>query len=600
MKKKRQLITSAFVEAWSFDEDLFFLGEWCKSYSKKDFWFNQSYTVLPYHWDDRQKLYEDSLYLQKIIEKFMSIYAVKLNHLHHLDWSEKSWRIVLLPWVTIAVSCLFDRYFTLLSAVNSAPDEFYTVICDKISDFEFVPTDYSEALDWLIDNDLYNFCLYSYILKHHIPRKIKLKSFEFSALDCSRYFNTSVDKIKNKSLKARVKNTFVKWAFKLNCLNQDIFFSSVRFGLFDLIKLKLRCLKVPLFDRVPTDVSVCQFLELNKNYRCSLFMEEGSEDTFENLCGSILPKIMPRAYIEGFDLLFNQIVENFPKKTKLILTANSQYSNELFKIYSAYQVHLGARYAIIQHGGNYGSAKFSLMESQEITVADKFFSWGWRSSAHPNVVPMPASKLICMSRKSSNSFGSKLLVPMLSCPRYSYTIFSMPIAGQVNDYYSHLESLFQKLLPSIRREVDCRLDSHDYGRGARQIIIDFGLELSISTAKQPLYRALKKSSLCLATYNATIFLETFSLNFPTVIFWDPIYFELKEDAIPYFEILKEVGILFYDANVAAQHINNIYANPKAWWTQPCIQRAKDIFCERYAYVGDSPYDAWRNYLKEPI
>ena len=45
---------------------------------------------------------------------------------------------------------------------------------------------------------------------------------------------------------------------------------------------------------------------------------------------------------------------------------------------------------------------------------------------------------------------------------------------------------------------------------------------------------LGASSLLLATYNATTFLEGFIQNIPTMIFWNPDFWELDESALTIF------------------------------------------------------------------
>ena len=59
------LITTADQRFWKTDEPVLFLGEWCKLFSQKAVWEKLDYEVLPYHWDDRGKLYNDYLYLDR-------------------------------------------------------------------------------------------------------------------------------------------------------------------------------------------------------------------------------------------------------------------------------------------------------------------------------------------------------------------------------------------------------------------------------------------------------------------------------------------------------------------------------------------------------
>ena len=53
---KRLLVTTALEETWGDGEPALFLGEWCRLHSRENHWSKMDAEVLPYHWDDREKL----------------------------------------------------------------------------------------------------------------------------------------------------------------------------------------------------------------------------------------------------------------------------------------------------------------------------------------------------------------------------------------------------------------------------------------------------------------------------------------------------------------------------------------------------------------
>ena len=65
---ERLLITTAVEDTWPKNHDIpvLFLGEWCRLYSRRSHWKKMNAEVLPYHWDDRDKLYNDYQYLNNI------------------------------------------------------------------------------------------------------------------------------------------------------------------------------------------------------------------------------------------------------------------------------------------------------------------------------------------------------------------------------------------------------------------------------------------------------------------------------------------------------------------------------------------------------
>ena len=77
----RTLVTTADKRTWSKDESepVLFLGEWCKRYSHKNLWESIDYEIVPYHWDDRKKLYKDYKYIENLYEKMLVNLSEKLN-----------------------------------------------------------------------------------------------------------------------------------------------------------------------------------------------------------------------------------------------------------------------------------------------------------------------------------------------------------------------------------------------------------------------------------------------------------------------------------------------------------------------------------------
>ena len=83
----RTLITTADEQVWPAEEHepVLFLGEWCKRYSRKEQWKKLDSEILPYHWDNRNLLYEDYKYLQEFYEELLIELSQKLNQIHETD-----------------------------------------------------------------------------------------------------------------------------------------------------------------------------------------------------------------------------------------------------------------------------------------------------------------------------------------------------------------------------------------------------------------------------------------------------------------------------------------------------------------------------------
>lgn len=55
----RLLATTPFQETWGKEEEILFLGEWCRTYHSRNIWGNRNHQTVRYHCDDREKLRAD-------------------------------------------------------------------------------------------------------------------------------------------------------------------------------------------------------------------------------------------------------------------------------------------------------------------------------------------------------------------------------------------------------------------------------------------------------------------------------------------------------------------------------------------------------------
>ena len=76
---KNLLVTTALEETWGNQENIIFLGEWCRLYAKRENLRFRSHEVLPYHWDDRNKAFEDFQYLSILTKKITSDLSKKYS-----------------------------------------------------------------------------------------------------------------------------------------------------------------------------------------------------------------------------------------------------------------------------------------------------------------------------------------------------------------------------------------------------------------------------------------------------------------------------------------------------------------------------------------
>lgn len=560
---KRVLVTTALEETFPKDknEKILFLGEWCKLYSDKDIYEQYEYEVLPYHWDDREKLYDDTKYIDKVYEKYLELLKENLNKIHSVKFSISYWRIILGPWLRYFTEMVYDRYLSI-EEVSLRDDIDYTNILN-IQPEEIIPNNMAE-FNKLFISDVWNQFIYQNII---IYFDIRTESSNVVSSE------KTIEEDDKKSLKQKIINNL----FFLNKFNSIHFLSSY-IKLKNLIPLQITLGQLPTLG-VSTDVV------FNVNYSIDmrdLLEFPKNQSLFENILSDLVKKQIPKYYLEGYTDFRKKVLNAYPKKSKIIFTANAYSSNDSFKFWVAEKHEQGTQYIIGQHGGHYGMGLFSSHEKHQIKSADKFFSWGWDMPQNNKVVPVSAIKL---NQNIKHNPKGDILIPFLSIPRYSYHVMSMVIAGQMLKYFDNQIELLKFLSPELKPLIKLRLTVSDYQWNFKDRLTDEGFANQIDSdksLKKSFYNRLSECRLCIATYNATTYLETFSANFPTLLYWDSYYWELNNESKPYFKLLEDEGILHYSVESLYEKLNEIYMDPMSWWKQKNIQDAKDIFCKRFA------------------
>lgn len=581
------LITTADQRFWKTDESILFLGEWCKRFSQRSVCEKLSYEVLPYHWDDRKKLYQDYLHLDKLYEQTLLQMTDLLNQIHGVDHSLRYWRIVIGPWLYYFIQILYDRYQSILTAIESG--KVTNILIGKYEGARWLPHDFPCFLNWFVNDD-YNHYIYSRIIE--FAGKLP---FEVVEVKDGNNHKELTDNIKNPFAPKKILKKLIGLYGKVvpDRFNQIVLISSY-LNMFDLIKLQLSLRQIPYM--LLPDVAVPEAgIDLDTREKLS-FKPARSE--FEELFGKMVKEQIPLIYMEGYAQMNECSLKAYPKKPKVIFTANAYSSNEGFKFWAAHHVDRGSKLVGTQHGGHYGTGLWSSEEGHEIGIYDMYYTWGWKSDVYENTKPLAAAKLNKIRRDTHLKKDGRILSVLMALPRYSYHMHSMPVASfgmlsYINDQFRFVSALSKE----NKKLFLVRLFNVDYGWSQmKRWNSEFpGIECYLGS--KSILDQLKESRLFIGTYNATTYLETFVANFPTVIFWNPDHWELSVSAQPYFDELRRVGIFHDTPESAAALVNKISHDPALWWNQPEIQRAKDQFCLQFARTSDNWQDEWKKELK---
>ena len=582
---KRFLITTALEETWREDEPVLFLGEWCRRYSRKDRWLKMDAEVRPYHWDDRAKLHADYLYLQEFYERILRDLTAQLNQIHGVDHGLRYWRILIGPWLGYFAQMLFDRWTSIQQAIGQHDLSGAIVLTGK--EESLIPNDMAD-FTCLFVGDEWNQHIYAGILQ------------QFTAVPCTKQLRQGIKgppkEAPSTSRRQQTKRALATWYARAAgnlTRDQDAFFLVTYLPFRDEMKLHRRLGQVPQLWHSVSPVQVAA----DDNQRHWVVTGE-SRSEFEICIRALIPQQIPTVYLEGYDQLVEQIASlPWPKQPKLIWTSNSHNSDDVFKAWAAQKVEQGSPLVIGQHGGHYGMGRWSFIEDHETTICDRYLSWGWSEPGQPKIKLLGQLKAKHPLEVRIAEQSGALLVTA-TVPRLSYFMYSVIVSRQWLDYFDDQCAFIENLPAHIREALTVRLYSQDYGWDQVSRWRDHFPNLPLDEGQSDINNLIRKSRLYISTYNATTYLESFTMNVPTVIFWNPNHWELRDSAIPYFEELKRVGIFHETPESAAHHVAAIWNDIDAWWASPAVREVLELFKQRYCHLPDDLLDRVETALHE--
>jgi putative transferase (TIGR04331 family) len=183
-------------------------------------------------------------------------------------------------------------------------------------------------------------------------------------------------------------------------------------------------------------------------------------------------------------------------------------------------------------------------------------------------------------------------------PRFSYSMYSGCVAGQWLDYFED-QCVFVGHLPQrIRDVLTVRLHREDYDWAQFCRWRERFPDLQLDTGNSRIDDLIRQTRLYIATYNATTFLESLSMDVPTIIYWNPNHWELRDPAIADFEELAGVGIFHSTPQSAARHAAAVWDDVDAWWSDSAVVDARRRFMQRYCHLPDDLLDRITRALHE--
>ncbi len=293
------------------------------------------------------------------------------------------------------------------------------------------------------------------------------------------------------------------------------------------------------------------------------------------------------AYLEGFPALLESTRRlRLPESPSLVFTSNRHLYDDVFNTWVALATERGSKYAIGQHGSNYGTSRFpTFSELHELDVSNVHFTWGWKNSRKQ----LPGPALTTVGRKYRPlAKASHLLIVCDQIWKYPRSLF-FDISEHAG-YLEYIAKCVAGLPKAIGNDVLVRLNHAHADSGPSQI--EWWQNHDPAVAVDPgisnMRNLIRNSRLVVTTYNGTTFLETLNLNIPTLITWNKSYVQLRPEAFPYFQQLEEAGIFHPNYQSFVDHVTRYWDDIESWWAGDTVQSARLLFCNEFSRIEEHP------------
>tara|TARA_B100000029_G_scaffold514881_1_gene619455 strand:+ start:3597 stop:5360 length:1764 start_codon:yes stop_codon:yes gene_type:complete len=576
MTKSLPILIPTAVKNFSKKKGLIFLGEWCNRYEKK---YNTKSSE--YHWNNLNKINQDSKILEKYYEKLLKNLAKKMNILHKEKKNLNYWRILIGPWLYFYITVLFDRWETL--------DNFFKK--NKKKKFLFYSSNFFfqdyDTNDFVVNarlNDAFNYSLFSKIIQYQYLNRVKI----ISKPAISFY---------NRNFKVE-KNGLIKTLF--NPINKILSFLSIRYNdvILDLPYLSKKnylsiCYKLkilPSFDLKVFSNNKTNNLQKNEKDRRLMKIKIKSKNKFFNFITKDLNEYIPKIFLEDFKSikLLNKKYNNGEKK--LIITSANYLENERFKFWIAEMQLKKNKLCVYRHGGFIDQQIRDNYTFNHLSkISYKYLDWNKNKISNAEIFS-PLQLLRFKNIKSQKA--QKCLVIEPSIYPYNIKCAPFPYNENVTKNFEYTKIFLKKLNKDVQSQTILRIVNTDGREYLKKDLKKNFSSIEICNLKKKFVDRVKESRIVVCKYLDTPISEVSFSDVPFVIVL-PKEFYLKKGHEKIFNNLKKNKILFENPLLAAKHINKYWNKMEIWWNNKNTIKCRNQIKSQIGRINE-------NWLEESV
>jgi putative transferase (TIGR04331 family) len=569
------------------NEKSFYVGNWMK-FLMSDNNKNNSIFVDYENYENFEEQSKIILGVRNLSEEILMKLSVTLNKIHGIEWSLRSWKFLLGPWLEIFVAVICDR-IKMSKALLKKNNFINGFDLEKGKNVSLISQNYREFtslvsdMDW---NEKLLLRLLYIISKNNLSNETNLLLSKKNSQKKKKYHF--------EELGYRTKNFIFKIVERCLCSKNEYLFYKPNIG------SKIQYLKISkLLNQIPFFYS-SNFLH-NKTLisNVDLTMRKKIEFNFkyenfeEKIVIALIQECLPTIYLEGFKKM-NSLADSsyLPNKIRVIIS-KSVLRDNIYKFWVAKKINEGAKLVLVQHGGGYGYKKLFQNEDYEIAVSDKYFSWGWNGKK--KVVPI--GNISLSKRGDYHTSNNKSLLIMTGLNRIfkiDNNLFSVnDLIGLKNNIDFLTESLNSNLFDEIKvREHP--IGNRKFSFKFADFVKKSSKKLNYLDPKKNLAEQIDNSSIVITTYDSSEFLNMITMNKPCFQIFNKKF--ISEEKLSKFNALYECGIIHENGRTLAKKINELDNGIYNWWNSNGIKKKREDFFKEFNNT-EIDYNHFVNELK---
>jgi len=571
--KKSNEFNNLFVDRYTYDQ--------CKTKKSTDQFFLSKLDL-----DYRTKNFNLSNIL---FYEILECIKIELNSIFEKNFNQKFYEIIIGAWLRKFIQQFVIKYKNIIEIKKKFNIQSVTIY--DTSNFNFFTSE-TQTIQHATINDLWNSCIYSYILSN-LNLNIELNSIHTPEknFDDNKFLNWKTSGSPKGFIKI-IKNFLI---YLTNSLpnNSNIFMYTTGFKLSTEKKIDLMFGQMPRIYPSKFEFNYSNFdKDLRKKFNFEKFIKVNNKKYDQyfieifNLIILILDKSLPLTIVEDFNNLikFSEKL-NFPKKPKAICTSFAFESNEPFKFYLAMKKFINPeiKYFVYQHGGSY-ITRMDNSFNNECNTCDYFITWGDKT----DITKKNNIKFVNFKLLNKKYFKSDRLDKFLILTRSSgYNAVPYDRYSEGLNELNLTVKLCKKFSDEIKKNTVFRAHYGSKNRIEDQIKNLEGFKVDYS--EQNYFDAINSAKLILFNHDSTGMLEMFALNKPTLCMWERGNEHQNTFVVEDYELLKKAKILFDDHEKLHEHLKEVWNEPLKWWYSDNVQENLNKFVNLYTRPPDSNF-----------